>query len=591
MERITNRKATTAASADASAASNNGGGVMASAISSVVTAPSSAMLSTSNGEKKNNNSKTASVGENNRRNDDDSNLKNDMNTRSRPFTRSNSSVTTSSASSYYFGFGGVGFGGWKTALLSSQRFQWLCSMRFLVLLILCLQNSLFTVLRRFSQGVLHEDYSKYEALLLAEIIKIIVSARMIQGELRTAAASNSRNRNILISNNNSLNSSTHSQSARGGEQEEQESAALLSHSLSSSSESAMSSKINNHASSNSSSSSFGGRLRYLIGSSRKMVVLASIYGTMNILSFYSLLNIGAGMFTIFAQCKILTTAICSTLMLNRQYSWTKWRALTSLMLGVVLFSEPIWGNSGDSEAIAEASVGDITNRLRRLIVQNNDNPRARPLLGMCTQAIEVTLSGFASIYFEKVIKVDPLHHTIWERNFQLALASIPVHVVFILYNGGGTAGFGGGWSWTAVCVSLLGAAGGLLVALSIKYGDAILKTLATTGSILISSVLDHFLLGGPLSPFMAIAAGQVIISICNYTFDTEDIAESAVHDKTQQQQLQQVKKQEPSTATIASTTLSLKHIGNKEQEEEMLSLLQDESESAKSVGPPSVNVV
>ena len=32
--------------------------------------------------------------------------------------------------------------------------------RFLVLMILCLQNSMFTVLRRYSLGVLKEDYSK-----------------------------------------------------------------------------------------------------------------------------------------------------------------------------------------------------------------------------------------------------------------------------------------------------------------------------------------------------------------------------------------------------------------------------------------------
>jgi hypothetical protein len=72
----------------------------------------------------------------------------------------------------------------------------------------------------------------------------------------------------------------------------------------------------------------------------------------------------------------------------------------------------------------------------------------------------------------------------------------------------------------AVIVALLGAAGGLLVALSIKYGDAILKTLATTAAIILSSVLDWWFLGGPLTPTMVIAGVQVIIAICNYTFDT-----------------------------------------------------------------------
>jgi UDP-sugar transporter A1/2/3 len=58
-----------------------------------------------------------------------------------------------------------------------------------------------------------------------------------------------------------------------------------------------------------------------------------------------------------------------------------------------------------------------------------------------------------------------------------------------------------------------------LVALSIKYGDAILKTLATTAAIILSSVLDWALLSGPLTPVMCIAGVQVIIAICDYTFD------------------------------------------------------------------------
>lgn len=240
------------------------------------------------------------------------------------------------------------------------------------------------------------------------------------------------------------------------------------------------------------------RLMYLITTSRKMLVLALIYGCMNIISFVSLRNISAGMFTIFAQCKILTTATFSTIILKRVYSWTQWRALLALLLGVLLFSEPIWGNSSSSGSSVDG--GNV-------------------VLGTTAVLVEVTLSGFASIYFEKVIKSDPLQLGIWERNFQLAFWSVPVYIVFIVGGGGGTMGFFGGWSFLALFLAVLGAAGGLLVALSIKYGDSILKTLATTGAIVLTGLLDHFLLGGPLTPIMMIAGVQVIIAICNYTFD------------------------------------------------------------------------
>ena len=95
-----------------------------------------------------------------------------------------------------------------------------------------------------------------------------------------------------------------------------------------------------------------------------------------------------------------------------------------------------------------------------------------------------------------------------------------MYICFIIWDGGGSVGYFGGWSFLAWIVTSLGAAGGLLVALSIKYGDAILKTLATTAAIILSSLLDYAFLQGPLTPVMVIAGVQVIIAICNYTFDT-----------------------------------------------------------------------
>lgn len=315
--------------------------------------------------------------------------------------------------------------------ISNMMFKsMMSSMKIFVLCLLCMQNTMFTVLRRYSQGVLKESYSKYEVLLAGEVIKMIYSAYKVTSDLKSGEKAVPK-------------------------------------------------------------------LQYLLKRSSKMAVLALIYGAMNILSFVALRNISAGMFTIFAQLKILTTATCSSIMLRRSYSMTKWRALLSLMMGVLLFSEPIWNND---DASSNPQGGNIA-------------------LGTAAVLIEVTLSGFASIYFEKVIKTDPEQLGIWERNYQLAFGSIPIYVMFLLWDGGGEAGYGGGWSIVAVVLALLGAAGGMLVALSIKHGDSILKTLATTGAIVLSATLDHFLLGGPLTNIMCIAGVQVIISICNYTFD------------------------------------------------------------------------
>jgi solute carrier family 35 (UDP-sugar transporter), member A1/2/3 len=250
----------------------------------------------------------------------------------------------------------------------------LASTRMLVLVVLSLQNSLFTVLRRYSQGVLKEDYSTYEVLLVGELIKVIFSGYMIRLGLREQQ----------------------SQQLVRRQQQQQEKLDTLE------------GDENNAASSTDPPCLTGKpidvvfkeRVVYVMTNSGKMFGLALIYGIMNILSFISLRNIGAGMFTIFAQMKILTTATFSTILLQRRYSYTKWRALAALIGGVLLFSESLWS---DKDNFFSKSEGAST------------------FIGTMAVLIEVTLSGFASIYFEKVIKLDPLQMNIWERNFQLAL--------------------------------------------------------------------------------------------------------------------------------------------------------------------------
>jgi len=235
-----------------------------------------------------------------------------------------------------------------------------------------------------------------------------------------------------------------------------------------------------------------------------MLILSLIYGMMNILSYVALRNVSAGVFTICAQLKILTTATFSTLMLNRKYSWTKWRAIITLMMGVLLFSEPDWnGRKGKTS-------GD-----------------GNFFLGTMAVLTEVTLSGFASIYFEKVIKTDSEQLNIWERNFQLAFGSFPVYLSFMYANRGGEVGYWAGWSKVTFALSFLGAAGGLLVALSIKYGDAILKTLATTGAIVLSSIFEYLLLDGELTPVMVLSGGVVICAIFDYSLDATPLVLNA----------------------------------------------------------------
>lgn len=138
---------------------------------------------------------------------------------------------------------------------------------------------------------------------------------------------------------------------------------------------------------------------------------------------------------------------------------------------------------------------------------HSDSENMSQFFGYSAVLTEVVLSGFASIYFEKVVKSTSEVVTIWERNFQLSVYSLLMYGIFIFHDSSDTTRVPwSNWSTITLLVSVLGAAGGLLVAATLKYADSILKTMATAGAIVISTVVGHLLLNGPMDLIIAIGA-------------------------------------------------------------------------------------
>ena len=249
------------------------------------------------------------------------------------------------------------------------------------------------------------------------------------------------------------------------------------------------------------------RLIWLVKHSGKMLVLAMIYAAMNILSFISLQYIGAGEFTICAQLKILTTAGFSVLILGRSLTTVKWISLGQLVLGCILVASPTFTNTKPVDLSVDVESAKAEQSAQAFL----------QLIGFGAVLTEVVLSGFASIYFEKVVKSTTEVVTIWERNFQLGLYSMVMYGCIIVYEG--NAVVGENWTMLTFTVSAFGAIGGLLVAATLKYADSILKTLAAAGAIVVSTVLGHYLLDGPFTIIVCIGATTTILSICSYAWD------------------------------------------------------------------------
>lgn len=97
---------------------------------------------------------------------------------------------------------------------------------------------------------------------------------------------------------------------------------------------------------------------------------------------------------------------------------------------------------------------------------------------------------------------------------QLAMYSIMFYLPMALWEEGPLFQ---GWTFNAVILAVLGSAGGLLVALTMKYTDAVLKTFAISGAIIVTAVAGHFFLASPLDIPIGVGAGCTVLSLLNYS--------------------------------------------------------------------------
>uniref|UniRef100_A0A670YKQ0 Solute carrier family 35 member A1 n=1 Tax=Pseudonaja textilis TaxID=8673 RepID=A0A670YKQ0_PSETE len=162
----------------------------------------------------------------------------------------------------------------------------------------------------------------------------------------------------------------------------------------------------------------------------KLSVPSVVYAVQNNMAFLALSNLDAAVYQVTYQLKIPCTALCTVLMLNRSLSRLQWFSVCMLCGGVTLVQ---WKPAQATK------------------VQMEQNP----LLGFGAIAIAVLCSGFAGVYFEKVLKSSDT--SLWVRNIQMYLSGIAVTLLGV-YTAEGTQviekGFFYGYTpyvWFVIC--------------------------------------------------------------------------------------------------------------------------------------------
>ncbi|XP_068197774.1 UDP-galactose translocator isoform X2 [Antennarius striatus] len=229
----------------------------------------------------------------------------------------------------------------------------------------------------------------------------------------------------------------------------------------------------------------------------KLAIPSLIYTLQNNLQYVAISNLPAATFQVTYQLKILTTALFSVLMLRKSLSRVQWVSLLLLFTGVAIVQV-------QQEGKKETSVVDSSTQSY--------------IVGLVAVVISCMSSGFAGVYFEKILKGSSA--SVWVRNVQLGIFGMSLGMLGLWWNDGAAVaerGFLHGYTSMVWCVILNQAFGGLLVAVVVKYADNILKGFATSFSIIVSTVLSIHLFGFHLDLLFTVGAGLVIAAVCMYS--------------------------------------------------------------------------
>ncbi len=214
-------------------------------------------------------------------------------------------------------------------------------------------------------------------------------------------------------------------------------------------------------------------------------------------------------YMITGQMKISLTALFAVQLLGLSLSLVQKLALLVLQLGVILVQVSQMPSSSldadDADAASAANAAVLVQYFSGIVA----------VIAACAS------SGFASVYFERALKADNSSApSLFTRQLQLCLFALSFSAVGMLaFDGalirrqGLLAGYDA-FVWFAVVNSSLG---GLLVAAVVKYADNVLKTFATSVSIVLSALVSVLFFQFALTPGFAVGTLLVTVAVAMYS--------------------------------------------------------------------------
>ena len=221
-------------------------------------------------------------------------------------------------------------------------------------------------------------------------------------------------------------------------------------------------------------------------------------------------NLDASMGQVTFQSKIIFTAACSVALLGTRLSRAQLVAIFILTAGVVL-----------------ADAGPALLHSAAAPSHSAPKPTLRPMhprLGVAAWLGAALCSAFASVYFEKMVKLSPGGEpvpSLWLRNIQLCSLSCLTGLLLVAeeraaWREGSTLRTHGplhNFDRFVALFILLGGSGGIVVALVIKHADNIRRGFAAGLALILTSLGSHVLYGFTFTPEFVAGTLMVVLSI------------------------------------------------------------------------------
>jgi UDP-sugar transporter A1/2/3 len=169
--------------------------------------------------------------------------------------------------------------------------------------------------------------------------------------------------------------------------------------------------------------------------------------------------------------------------------------------------------SSDVVLLLDDTAQDVADTVVSGVIEQNN------LLGLTAVFFSCLTSGFAGVYFERVLKGSQT--SLWVRNIQLGVFGAICSFVLMVLNDYSLIAEQGllyGYNGYVYTVILNQALGGLVVALVVRYSDQILKGFALSVAVVLSCFVSIFMFDFKPTVMFALGALMVVASVFLYSF-------------------------------------------------------------------------